>query len=126
MSKNFFNASSASASINFPSSIEITEKKAPTDESVEILHDMEEKALKNVIAKVSGCDNNVIIWEAYFSKVISLSFEMMGILTLRMRINGKVYMRSVKTREKIIKQLNKAVELRQLRPPKGGCLTLPR
>ena len=28
MSKNFFNASSASASINFPSIIEITEKKA--------------------------------------------------------------------------------------------------
>ena len=126
MSKNFFNASSASASINFPSNIEITEKKAPTDESVEILRDMEEKALKNVIAKVSGCDNNVIIWEAYFSKVISLSFEMMGILTLRMRINGKVYMRSVKTREKIMKQLNKAVELRQLHPPKGGRLTLPR
>ena len=126
MSKNFFNASSASASINFPSSIEITEKKAPTDESVEILHDMEEKALKNVIAKVSGCNNNVVIWEAYFSKVTSLSFEMMGILTLRMRINGKVYMRSVKTREKIMKQLNKAVELRQLHPPKGGCLTLPR
>lgn len=115
MSKNFFNASSASASINFPSSIEITEKKAPTDESVEILRDMEEKALKNVIAKVSGCDNNVIIWEAYFSKVTSLSFEMMGILTLRMRINGKVYMRSVKTREKIMKQLNKAVELHESR-----------
>ena len=91
MSKNFFNENSASASINFPSSIEITEKKAPTDESVEILRDMEEKALKNVIAKVSGCNNNVVIWEAYFSKVASLSFEMMGILTLRMRINGKVY-----------------------------------
>lgn len=115
MSKNFFNASSASASINFPSSIEITEKKAPTDESVEILRDMEEKALKNVIAKVSGCDNNVIIWEAYFSKVISLSFEMMGILTLRMRINGKVYVRNVKVRKKIIKQLNKAVELHESR-----------
>ena len=115
MSRNFFNASNASASINFPSSIEITEKKAPTDESVEILRDMEEKALKNVIAKVSGCDNNVIIWEAYFSKVISLSFEMMGILTLRMRINGKVYMRSVKTREKIMKQLSKAVELHESR-----------
>ena len=46
MSKNFFNASSASASINFPSSIEITEKKVPTDESVEILRDMEERPLK--------------------------------------------------------------------------------
>ena len=115
MSRKIFNASSASASMNFPSSIEITEKKAPTDESVEILRDMEEKALKNVIAKVSGCDNNVVIWEAYFSKVTSLSFEMMGILTLRMRINGKVYMRSVKTREKIMKQLNKAVELHESR-----------
>ena len=115
MSKNFFNASSASASINFPSSIEITEKKAPTDESVEILRDMEEKALNNVIAKVSGCDNNVIIWEAYFSKVASLPFEMMGILSLRMRINGKVYTRSVKVREKIMKQLNKAVEIHESR-----------
>ena len=96
MSRKIFNENSASASMNFPSSIEIIEKKAPTDESVEILHDMEEKALKNVIAKVSGCNNNVVIWEAYFSKVASLSFEMMGILTLRIRINGKVYMRSVK------------------------------
>lgn len=84
MSRNFFNESSASASINFPSTIEITEKKAPTDQSIEILHDMEDKALKNVIAKVSGCDNNVVIWEAYFSELASLSFEMMGILTLRM------------------------------------------
>lgn len=82
MSRNFFNESSASASINFPSRIEITEKKAPTDQSIEILHDMEDKALKNVIAKVSGCDNNVVIWEAYFSELASLSFEMMGILTL--------------------------------------------
>lgn len=117
MSKFLFNESraSASASINFPSNIEIIEKKAPTDESVKILHDMEEKALKNVIAKVSGCDNNVVIWEAYFSELTSLSFEMMGILTLRMRINGKVYMRSVKVREKIMKQLNKAVELHESR-----------
>jgi len=117
MSRNFFNESSASASasINFPSRIEITEKKAPTDKSIEILHDMEEKALKNVIAKVSGCDNNVVIWEAYFSELASLSFEMMGVLTLRMRINGKVYMRSVKVREKIMKQLNKAVELHESR-----------
>lgn len=60
---------------------------------------MEDKALKNVIAKVSGCDNNVVIWEAYFSELASLSFEMMGILTLRMRINGKVYMRSVNSRK---------------------------
>ena len=32
-----------------------------------------------------------------------------------MRINGKVYMRSVKVREKIMKQLNKAVELHESR-----------
>ena len=48
MSRFLFNESraSASASINFPSNIEIIEKKAPTDESVKILHDMEEELNK--------------------------------------------------------------------------------
>ena len=106
---------SSSVNVNFPSKIEVTEKKAPTDQSVELLQEMEEKALKNVIAKVSGCDNNIVLWEAYFSQVASLDFERMGILTLRMRINGKVYMRSVKVMEKIMSQMHKAVELHESR-----------
>ena len=65
MSKFLLNESraSASASINFPSNIEIIEKKAPTDESVKILHDMEEKALKNVIAKKTDSDKKDEIWK---------------------------------------------------------------
>ena len=113
---NYFGASaSSSVNVNFPSTIEVTEKKAPTDQSVELLHEMEDKALNSVIAKVSGCDNNIILWEAYFSEAACLSFERMGILTLRMKINGKVYMRSVRVKEKIMNHLHKAVELHESR-----------
>ena len=117
MSRNFFSKSSASASasIDFPSTIEIIEKKAPTDESIKALYEMEDKALKSVIAKVSGCDNNVVIWEAYFSNCPSLSFERKGILTLHMKINGNVYMRSVKVREKIMRQLDEEIEFHKSR-----------
>lgn len=108
-------SASSSVNVNFPSKIEVTEKKAPTDQSIEILHEMEDKALNSVIAKVSGCENNIVLWEAYFSELACLSFERMGLLTLRMRINGKVYMRSVRVKEKIMNHLHKAVELHESR-----------
>lgn len=108
-------ASSSSVNVSFPSKIEVTEKKAPTDQSIEILHEMEDKALDSVIAKVSGCDNNVVIWEAYFTEVASLSFERAGILVIRTRINGKEYMRKVRVRDKIMNQIHKAVELHESR-----------
>jgi len=45
--------------INFPDTIEIIEKKAPTDESIKLLNEFEEKARKNIIAKVQVNDNTL-------------------------------------------------------------------
>ena len=113
MSRNFlFNecSSSASASINFPKEININEKKAPTDQSVELLQEMEQKALESIIAKVSCCENNNIKWEAYFSKILSLNFEPMGMLTLRIKINGNTHIRNIKLRTTMMKEITKCVE----------------
>lgn len=113
MSKNFlFNecSASASASINFPSKIEVTEKKAPTDQSIELLEEMEQKALHNIIAKVSSCENNKFSWEAYFSQLASLSFEPMGLLTLRIKLNGQIYVRTIKLRTTMMNQIHECIE----------------
>lgn len=42
-----------------PSKIEVTEKKAPTDESVRLLNEMQEKAVQNIIDTVH-LTNNVV------------------------------------------------------------------
>ena len=101
---------SSRTSVNFPDTIKVHEHKAPTDESVELLQEMEQKALENIIAKVSGCDNNSVKWEAYFSRVASLSFEPMGILTLRIKINGNTHVRTVRLRSTMMSEISKCIE----------------
>ena len=36
----------------FPSTLEITEKRAPTDDSVRLLNEMQDKAVSNIICKI--------------------------------------------------------------------------
>jgi hypothetical protein len=48
-----------STSIRFPETINVHEHKAPTDESIRIMEEMHEKALQNIVAKVSVNDNLV-------------------------------------------------------------------
>ena len=46
-------------SIRFPENMNIHEHKAPTDESIRLMEEMHDKALKNIIAKVKVEDNLV-------------------------------------------------------------------
>ena len=48
-----------SVTINFPDTIKIKEQKAPTDESIRLMEEMHDKALKNIIVKVKVEDNLV-------------------------------------------------------------------
>lgn len=45
--------------INLPDTIKVHEHKAPTDESIKLLEEMHDKAMKNIIAKVKVDDNLV-------------------------------------------------------------------
>jgi len=46
-------------SIRFPDTIEVNEHRAPTDESIRLMEQMHDKAIKNIIAKVKVDDNLV-------------------------------------------------------------------
>jgi len=49
----------SSTHIRFPDTINVNEHKAPTDESIRLLEEMHDKAVKNIIAKVRVEDNLV-------------------------------------------------------------------
>lgn len=46
-----------STNIKFPENINVHEHKAPTDESIRLMEEMHDKAMKNIIAKVKVDDN---------------------------------------------------------------------
>lgn len=70
----------------FPSHISInsTEKRAPTDESVRLLREMEEAAEKNVVAR-GTLENNLL--EGQWT-ILSRPYEDKHECVLRMKING--------------------------------------
>ena len=80
----------------FPGTIEVTEKRAPTDESVRLLNEMQDKAASNIICKVSNEKNNAFQWEAYFMNIVSVDFRPAGILVLKLKVNGHKYEKKVK------------------------------
>lgn len=52
--------------VPYEKTVSITEKKAPTDESIRILNEMEEKATQNIIAKIKIESNNINAVALYF------------------------------------------------------------
>lgn len=82
----------------FPSSIEITEKRAPTDDSVRLLNEMQDKAVSNIICKISNERDNAFKWEAYFLNTVAFDFTQAGLLVLNLVVNGKRYEKKIKVK----------------------------
>lgn len=90
----------------FPSSIEITEKRAPTDDSVRLLNEMQDKAVSNIICKVSNETDNAFKWEAYFMDIVSSDFNRSGVLVLNLVVNGHKYEKKVKVKCDLMSRLS--------------------
>lgn len=89
----------------FPSSIEITEKRAPTDDSVRLLNEMQDKAVSNIICKITNDTDNAFKWEAYFINVVSVDFLQAGILVLSLVVNGRKYEKKVKVKHDLMSKV---------------------
>lgn len=92
--------------IRFPGTIEVTEKRAPTDESIKLLNEMQEKAVDNILCKISNGKGNTFKWEAYFMNFVSFeTLSPSGILIIKMVVNGHKYQRKVKVSSNLMTNL---------------------
>ena len=82
----------------FPNTVEITEKREPTDDSVRLLNEMQDKAVSNIICKISNERDNAFKWEAYFLNTVAFDFMQAGLLVLNLVVNGKKYEKKIKVR----------------------------
>ena len=90
-------------SVRFPDEIKITEKRAPTDESVRLLKEMEDKALDSLILKVSETRSNKFSYEVFFSRYADVnSFCSKGCMVIKFNCNGKDYSRKVTCTSKMM------------------------
>lgn len=84
-------------SVHFPDTINVHEHKAPTDESIKMLHEMEEKARESVIAHI--CDErprNDFHFDIVVVKIASVeALYPKFMLYFRTTVNGKEYERKV-------------------------------
>lgn len=95
--------------------INVTEKRAPTEESVKLLDDFQNKALENLICKISNDENNTFKWEGYFFRTFNLdSITPTGIFYLRLTVNGQLFERKVKTTTQIMSMLTKHGNLKYI------------
>lgn len=74
--------------VSLPSTINVHEHKAPTDESVKLMEEMHDKALKNIIAKVKVEDNLVSGYVFLISQPTNM-FEYK--LVFKFKINGQEF-----------------------------------
>lgn len=74
--------------------VNVTEKKAPTDESVRLLMEMEEKVLQRFLGKMIVNDNSINLELASFFDITRFD----KIVYYRLTINGKQYQDKVDLR----------------------------
>ena len=90
-------------SVKFPGEIKITEKRAPTDDSVKLLKEMENKALDNLILKVSETRSNKFSYEVFFIRYADVnSLYSKGCMIIKFNCNGKDYSRKVTCNSKMM------------------------
>ena len=88
---NYFNKHSS-----VDANIRVNEHRAPTDESVKLLNEMERKAQDNLVMKISDNRPNALHLEIFiFQKYATMDLLPKGTMALRVNINGKKYERSV-------------------------------
>ena len=82
-------------SVRFPSTIDIHEHKAPTDESVVLLAEMEKKAMESIVAKISETRPNRFSYNVFFTRIADIeSIKPKGIVHITFKCNGKDYSRT--------------------------------
>lgn len=80
----------------FPNTIEINEHRAPTDESIKILREMEQKARENVFAQIVDDLPNAFHFDIIVSKLANFDCVSQKImLYFRINVNGKRYKRKM-------------------------------
>lgn len=84
MSLNYYD----SVTVNYPEII--VEKKAPTDESIRLLNEFEEKARANIIAKVVVDDNTINGVAIAYTRPYATASDT-GEIHFKFKINGKEY-----------------------------------
>jgi|694.fasta_scaffold00478_46 hypothetical protein len=76
-----------STHIHYPDKIEVKEQKAPTDDSIRLLNEFQEKALDNIIAKVK-VDNNIVKGEIFLIKnFMAFNYK----IIVKFKINGNEF-----------------------------------
>lgn len=75
--------------VPYTKEVNITEKKAPTDESIRLLNEMEEKAKKNIIATIK-IEENFLKAIAIYHRDDYVSDRM--IYNIKFELNGKTHM----------------------------------
>lgn len=83
-----FHSHDNSTHINYPDKIEIHEHKSPTDESIRLMEEVHDKAIKNIIAKVK-VEDNLINGECFF---IDQPWNMHNVRVIfKFKINGNEF-----------------------------------
>lgn len=85
---------------SFPSTVHVHEHRAPTNESAALLYKLEQKALDNVVLKISELRPNKFSYNVFFSSLFCTGDDdcfcmQKGVVILEFNCNGKVYKRRV-------------------------------
>ena len=77
-----------STHVRYPDTIKVHEHKAPTDESIRLMEDAHDKAIKNIIAKVK-VEDNLVNGECF---CVEQPWNIYGVkLYFKFKINGKEF-----------------------------------
>jgi len=74
--------------VPYAKNVKVTEHRAPTDESIRILNEMEEKARKNIIGRIRLTDNLVQGEAIFYQDCAGSTYEI--IVDVRVCVNGRV------------------------------------
>jgi hypothetical protein len=88
MFDDIFNRTDKSTHVHFPENINVHEHKAPTDESVRLLNEMQEKAVKNIIAAIRVEDNTVNGVAIAYQDLAMIQCRSGVMIYLKFKVNG--------------------------------------
>lgn len=84
---NFFINEDRSTTVRYPDTIKVQEHKAPTDESIRLMEEIQEKVLKNLIAKIHIKGDNNINGQCYVFQSLH-EFELAYNVVCKFKLNG--------------------------------------
>ena len=84
-------------SVNFPKDINVNvhEHRAPTDDSVRLLKEMEEHAIDDLVLKITEVRPNKFSYNIFFVRYATMDIMPKGIVYFKFNCNGKDYVRKV-------------------------------